>query len=490
MIKEMKTNRYIYTLLSCFFVFTLHAQTTYLDQISIENVSIDRQAGTTSVAFNMNLDELRINRNHLLQITPVVVSADGQQSVELSPVYVIGRTRYRVLNRPFTWDGKTEISENALTTVVRRNRTSQVIRYTDTLPYEEWNRNAHLLLRTEVVGCADCFVGMEKMSLINRLFPDRFVPNFTMALIVPEPEVPKRRSAEHSARINFVVNRHELLPNFGNNAAVLAEVDRVIREFQADENLVITDLTISGFASPEGSEASNLALSQRRAETFARFIKQTYGFTCDQIHVQWFGEDWDGLRRAVAASQLPNRDAIIHIIDTEPNLDARDALLIALDNGQTYNRLLQEFYPPLRRIDYRIAYISRPFTTVEASRIIETNPYLLNLREIWDVAHTFPEGSAERKRIFNIAADTFPDLYVANLNAAVIALQHNNPEAALERLEKVPSGNAAAYNLWGIAFAMRGDADRAKYVFNRAIQAGNTDARHNLEQLQRYIADN
>ena len=486
----MKTNRYIYALFSCLFAFSLHAQTTYLDQISIENILIDRQAERASVTFNLNLDELRINRNHLLQITPIVISANGQQSVELSPVYIVGRTRHQVLNRPFTWTGKTEISENALATVIRRNRTNQTIHYTDTFPFEEWSRNAHLLLRTEIVGCADCFIGMEEMSLINRLFPERFVPNFQIALILPDPEIPKRRSEDHSAMLNFPVGRHELLPNFGNNAAVLAEVDRVIREFKADENLTITDFTISGFASPEGSEASNLALSQRRAETFARFIEQTYGFTRDQIHVQWFGEDWDGLRRAVVASQLPNRDAIIHIIDTEPNFDARDALLIALDNGQTYNRLLREFYPALRRNDYSIAFISRPFATAEASILIETNPCRLNLREMWDVAQTFPEGSPEHKRIFNIAADTFPDLYVANLNAAVMALQHNNPDAALERLERIPSGNATAYNLWGVAFAMRGEAERARYIFNRAIQAGNTDARHNLQQLESMIENN
>ena len=438
----MKTNRYTFVLLLLLCSFTLHAQ-TYLDQLSIENISIERQADVVSVAFDVNLDELRINRNHLLQITPIISSADGQQSVALSPVYVIGRTRYRVLNRPFTWTGKTELSDNALAIVVRRNRTNQLIRYTDILPFENWKRDARLWLRTEIIGCADCFIGMEEMSLNNRIFPDRFVPNFRMTLI--EPEIPQPQSEQHSAMLNFPVGRHELLPDFGNNAAVLAEVDRVIRNLQANENLTIIEFAIAGFASPEGSQASNLLLSQRRAETFARFIEQAYGFTRDQIRVEWFGEDWDGLRRAVAASQLPNRDAIIHIIDTEPNFDARDALLIALDNGQTYSRLLREFYPPLRRNDYRIVFISHVPAIDEAT---------------------------------------------AHLNAAVTELQGNNPEAAIARLERISTGNAAAYNLWGIAFAMQDDVERARIAFNRALQKGCVDAHHNLEQLEKYITDN
>ena len=482
----MKTNRYIFAFLSCFFAFSLHAQ-TYLDQISLENVhvDVDREAGIFSVTLNINLRNLSINRNHLLQITPIVGSADGHYVAELSPVYVVGRTRHRVLSRPFTWEGKTELSDNALLTVVRRNRSNQIIYYTDILPFAEWKRGGQLWLRTEVIGCADCFIGIEEATIIHRLFPERFVPNFTTTLITPDPEVPKRRSEQHSAMLTFPVGRYELLPDFGNNAAVLAEVDKVIRELKSNENLTITDFTISGFASPEGSEASNLLLSQRRAETFARFIQETYNFTRDQMHVKWFGEDWDGLRRAVAASSLPNRDAILHIIDTEPNVDARDALLIALDNRYTYNLLVREFYPSLRRNDYSIAFIARAFTTAEAVNVIETNPYLLNLREMWYVAQTFPEGSAEHKRVFDIAATVFPDECVANINAAAMELLQNNPDAAIARLERVGTGNAAVYNLWGIVFAMRGDTERARYMFNRAVQAGSVDAGGNLEQLEK-----
>ena len=491
----MNINKYISRLLALVFAvlvftFTAGAQQSYLDQISIENISIDRQEGTAFVSLDMNLYELRINRNHLLQITPVIVSTDAQEMVELSPVYVIGRTRYQVLNRPFTWTGKTELSDNALATVIRRNGTRQMIHYSDTFPFEEWKRQAHLLLRIEIVGCADCLVGIEDMGIVNRLFAERFVPHFRMTLTEPDPEIPKRRSEEYSAHLTYQVGRYEILPNFGNNAAELAQVTRIINELRSNPDLTVTYFTVSGFASPEGSQASNMLLSQRRAETFARHIEQRYGFTRDQINVEWFGEDWDGLRRAVEASSLPNRAAILHIIDTEPDFDARDALLIALDNGQTYNLLLREFYPPLRRIDYNIAFIARPFETFEAVEIIETRPHYLNLIEMWGVAKLHPEESAEFKRIFDIAADTFPDEEVANLNAAIIELRHNNPEAAMNRLERIRSSNAAAYNLWGIAFAMQGELEGAREGFNRAIQNGYADAQHNLEQLEQYIRDN
>ena len=484
----MKTNRYICTLLLCFLAFSLYAQ-NYLNQISVENVSIERQADVTAVAFELNLTNLRLHRNHLLQITPVISSADGLQQVELAPVYVIGRTRYIILNRPFTWEGKPQLSENALLSVVRRNRANQVIYYVDTTLFEEWKQQ--LTIRTYVVGCPGCDLDTEELALylFRRPAPEHFEPTFLLALVAPAPTAPRRHVEDHSARINFQVGRHELLPNFGNNAAVLAEVDRVFREFREDDDLIITDLTISGFASPEGSQASNLALSQRRAETFARYIEQTYGFTRDQINVQWFGEDWDGLRHAVANSTLHNRYAIIRIIDTEPNFDARDALIIALDNGHTYNILLRDFYPPLRRIDYSIAFVL-DVDVIDAARLVETNPYLLEHRQIWDVAYASPEDSDEFKRILTIAADTFPDNEKANLNVAVLELRRNNIEAATARLRPFTETSARAQNLMAVAYALRGETQRASTYFNRAIQSGCEEAHHNaivfllLEQVE------
>ena len=95
-----------------------------------------------------------------------------------------------------------------------------------------------------------------------------------------------------------------------------------------------------------------------------------------------------------------------------------------------------------------------------------------------------------RTKPFLVAALVAPDECVANLNATVIELQRNNSEAAMNRLERISEGNTIAYNLWGIAFAMQGELESAREWFTRAIQNGCADARHNLEQLEKYITDN
>ena len=463
------------------------AQVNYMNQITVENQAVSKRAGTTYIDMDFILNNLRLDKNDMLIITPVVVS--GQNEVELESMAVKGSLRNKVLERPFEWKGKTHLSMPAENQVIRRNGTHQSLHYKTTLPFDEWQRQAQLVLKTEVVGCADCSEAQPDKLISQKILPDKFTPNYRMPYVVPEVEPVKQRSERYSAHLNYVVGRHDLLPNFENNAAELAKVDKIIRELKSDKDLTITDFTISGYASPEDTKERNMLLSQRRAETFARYIEKKYGYTRSQFKVEWFGEDWDGLRKAVAASNLANRETIVEIIDNVSDYDARDARIIALDNGQTYNRLLRDFYPSLRRNDYDIAFVSRAFSVDEAKEIIKTKPKLLSLNEMYLVANTYEQDSQQYKETFDIACRTFPDAEVACLNAAVGELRANNPDTAMQYLREFMD-KPAAMNLMGVAYAQKGDYSRAKQLFDKAVQTGNADARHNAEQLKQYMEDN
>lgn len=473
-------------LLGCF---AANAQTAYLEQIASENQAFSKRTGQTSVAFDMDLSRLNIKSNHLLLITPVVVSTQGDERMELPSVAVFGNKRYKMLNRPFEWKGKTAFDVSPYTQLVRQNGTTQRIPYSVTMTYADWQRAAHLQLEAQIIGCADCGVGNEGKTIADRILPDFFIPDYRFDYIVPQVDPVKRRSERYSAHLNYLVGRHDLRPNFENNAAELAKVDRIVRELQTNKDLQITDFTISGYASPEDTYKRNMLLSQRRAETFATYIEKKYGYTRSQFKVEWFGEDWDGLRKAVEASSLPNKEAVLQIIDNDQEPDAKDASFIALDNGQTYNRMLRELYPPLRRNDYNIAFIARAFDVEEAKQMLHKNPKLLSLNEMYLVANTFAENSPEYNEVFRIAAETFPTDNTALLNGAVSDLKSNNPDAAINRLDRIKDLPQAA-NLIGIAYARKGDTARAMDFLNKANQQGSRHAAHNIDQLQRYIDDN
>ena len=107
---------------------------------------------------------------------------------------------------------------------------------------------------------------------------------------------------------------------------------------------------------------------------------------------------------------------------------------------------------------------------------------------MFHVANRFPAVSAEYREVFEVAAKTFPESETANINVAVTELNNNNIDAALERLEKMKD-SPAAWNMLGVAYAQKDMDEQAEEYFNKAIEQGDEDALHNLQQLERYLQD-
>ena len=466
--------------------YTLSAQSEYQNQVKATDTNISKQDGETTLTMNIVLDDLHINTNHLLVITPVISANDGTESTHLRPMVIKGNRRDIMLNRPFEWKGKPKFNSLEQYMPVRKNNTQQTIAYTETFTQREWHNDARLWLETEVMGCAECDLGSGAIPLMGRIFQEVYKPTYSISFVTPEAEEVKQRSETYSANFTYRVGRYELLPTFENNAAELEKVDRVIREVQADKDLTFTNVEINGYASPEGSYSSNMKLSENRAHAFSQYLVKKYGLNDEQFAVKWHGEDWDGLSSAVQASQLDMKGDILNIINTEPNHDARDAKLIALDNRKTYNTLLNEYYPPLRRNDYTVGFIARAFDVEEAKQLVKTRPNLLSLNEMFLVAQTYEKGSDNYKQVFDVAARLYPDDPVSNINAAAVALEGGDIDGAMRRLEKLKDAPEAWNNI-AVALAQKGAYDEALKLFLKAATQGDNVAAQNAKELQKML---
>ena len=464
------------------------AQQNYLDQMRPEGLHITKSHGVGEVVFDLRVDSLSLSSDHLLLFTPMILSHDGSRKVDLPPIVVVGKRRNHILERPYEWKGKPQLPENVYAKLIRRNGAAQKISYKVNFPYAEWQRKSELSLQLTVIGCADCETMAGSRVLSPKIYPDKYVPNFVMPYREPEVEEVKQRQETYSAYFSYKVGRSDLLPQFGNNAEELRRVDRFVKEIQGDSDLTITDCRVSGYASPEGSMAYNEMLSRRRAEAFASYVGRKYK---DIPHsVEWFGEDWKGLRKRVEKSDpaLNRKEAVLAIIDSEKDVDAKDADLQALDGGITYKRLLGEFYPALRRNDFTLSFISRPFEVEEAKRVLETSPMKLSLNEMYLVAHTYPKGSPQYLKVFEVASETFPEDPLANYNVAIGEIQSGQLESALKRLLKLPK-TPEVQSLLGVTYAKMGELLKAEEMFESASQSGLEAARHNAEELHRYMDD-
>lgn len=465
-----------------------NAQNGHLIDVRITNDSIWKHGDKVDVNMKLNLTYMHIGTQQSVRLQPVIVSKKGQENLTLPIIVVDGKIRNRIHNRQKAL-GTKEQPKNIETVVRRSNGKEQTVEYAVAIPYEQWMAQSRLVLREKVTGCADCELGMEESVVRNTLL-HLFVPRYMTSFATPVFEPVKVRSEVHSAYIKFRQDSYAVSPAYKDNRSQLDSVFQSVAAAKRNPDLTVTHIQVTGYASPEGDFKYNMALSKNRAEAFTRYICERSALDTKIWHVDWKGEDWEGLRTEVLKHpKLLKIDEVLQIINNcNGNRDLCEQELKGLVPPEIYQRLLNEMYPPLRRNEYRIEYNVRSFNVVEAKGLLKQRPNLLSLDEMYEVAATYEQGSPEYDEVMEIAARTYPDKAEALNNAALADLRKGDIGAVIKRLESKAS-DAATWNTLGVAYAKSGRYDEAAQALQQAIDAGSVEARSNQEQLARVVAD-
>jgi len=461
-----------------------YAQKTYSGVFKFINMQSSRQDNELHLSFDLDVTSVHMPGQLMLELTPVLRLSDNSQSYYFDPIIILGKTRNKVLQRELMFNNYT-FDKQPQQCICRQNGKRQFLPITLSVPYVEWMRNAELVLIEKTTGCAECDMGNKEYQVADRVLPVLFSPSYALQYVMPDAEPVKQRSETYAAHLNYKVGKYELLRDFENNAQVLNEVDKIVSEIRNDGNLTIQTLTITGYASPEGNYNRNMELSKNRAYSFVNYLVKSHNLSESIMKTDWKGEDWEGLRKNITSSGLSDRDAIIRLIDENQDIARRKERLHALNGGATYRMLLRDYYPPLRRNEYTIAYVARPFDIEEARDVMKTKPHHLSLNEMFLVANTYPKGSVEFKDVFDVAVRLYPEDEVANLNAAAQEIESGAIDRAIRRLQKI--NRPEALNNLGIAYAKNGEYIEAAACFKKAAEAGNSVARSNGEQLDKFL---
>lgn len=427
-----------------------------------------------SIRFGVNvvLDQVALGSRTLLTLTPKLVSEDGTQTYAFPAVSVGGR------NRQIMWKRHNIAGAQP---VYHKNGSAQTISLALAAPNVAWVKKAHLVVDEQVQGCAGCEQGEMRYNLLSRLVKEEYRPKFTTVFVTPKPEPVKTRSDRFIARFNFRVNRSELLPELGNNRVEFARVDSVAKAILLNTDVKVKNVSIDGYASPEGTDAANLKLSQNRALSFADYLRRTYKLSRGVLNGVGHGSDWEGLRNSVMAdANVPNKQAVLDVLAAASNNEVRKTNLRKLDAGQPYAYLLANNYPPLRRTEYQFTYTVRDFNLEEAIQRIYSNPSLLSLNEMYLVANHYAAGSAERRNALETAQRVYPNAPESRFNALAYRMAQGeqvNEEQFLVNYTASPE----KWNNLGVYYGIRKDYARAKECFSRA---GNLPAAQaNLAEL-------
>ena len=446
--------------------------------LSVQNAQMQRNAGVMKVVMNLGLEDFDLDGQRAAIFSPLIVN--GEDTVRLQPVGLYSRTRWyqylRAGEKPL--GGSNEQS-------IRWSERPSEINYSQVVDYQEWMNGSELMLERCDYGC--CHTLLDKdVAGVAGYKEVYFTPVFRY--VKPEADAVKMRELSGRAFIDFPVNRTEIYPDYRNNPAELKKIIATIDSVRNDSDVTVREITIKGYASPEGSYANNTRLAKGRTEALKQYVGNLYRFESDFIATDYEPEDWEGLREYVEGSNLAHRAEILAIIDSDMEPDPKNTK-IQTTYPEEYRFLLQTVYPGLRHSDYTIEYTIRQFSEpAEIEKIFSTQPQKLSLEEMFVLARSCEEGSDKYNEVFETAVRMYPNDLTANLNAANAAMGRGDLDSAEKYLSKA-GGSAEAEYARGMLKALRGDYDGALESVKAAEAAGMTDTgavESNLIEVKSY----
>ncbi|NDV66423.1 DUF3868 domain-containing protein [Bacteroides sp. 224] len=446
---------------------------------------------TLFVSFDIHVDSKAVPTCGTVIFEPEL--ADDTRKVILPYIRLTGKKRAHLDRRWFALCSDEWLSyyQPPHISVTTGKYTDEILSYNIHLPYEDWMEQANLSLKQEITGCrhqSQLYVYTLNNCLnLSPRAPYQVQPLVSMS--TPD-DASKTRVRQGSAFLDFQVGRSVILPDFRRNPVELAKINDAISGIADDADVQLKGITVEGFASPEGTYASNEKLSRERAAALKEYIRNRYFFAEQLFTVRWTGEDWKGLKTLVEQSDLDYKNELLAVISGYEEPDAKERKLKAVGRGIPYSKMLRELFPELRRVEYRVDYMVRNYNLSEAKEVLRRNPDNLSQLEMYRVAESYGKDSREYREIMTeIIPKHFATDAVAINNAAALLIGNEEYQTARRLLEKVSPQSPSVWNNLGVIALQLGELDKAEELLNQAALVGLKEAVHNLEEMKRKRED-
>lgn len=412
---------------------------SYSGDIGIEPVRLEQSGDFLYIDMNFILKDVKVRTAHGVDFIPQLVAPAN--TYNLPKVSVKGKDEYLAYERRLSLMSPKEKRKHVAPYLVKKSnkRTNDTIRYRYVLPYESWMADAKLNVQRDECGCGESTL-MSVQPVIDQVTLERilspYIVNPHFAYVEPKVEVVKSREIQAECFLDFEVNKINIRPEYMNNPRELAKIRVMIDDLKLDPSIKVNRLDIIGYASPEGTLATNKRLSEGRAMALRDYLASRYDFPRNQYHIIFGGENWDGLIDALETLDMDYKNEVLDIIQDIPIEKGRETKLMQLRGGVPYRYLLKNVFPSLRVAICKVNYDIKNFNVDEAKEVIKRRPQNLSLNEMFLVANTYPKGSQEFIDVFETAVRMYPDSEIANMNAATAALSRNDLISAERYLKR------------------------------------------------------
>ncbi len=267
------------------------------------------------------------------------------------------------------------------------------------------------------------------------------------------------------ADIMYAINSSNVSKKAANSDELKAFKQNVV-ETQANDR-ASQKLYVHGYASPDGPEKFNDKLSSARSKSGHKAAEKLLKDTGMELDVASYGEDWEGFKELVAASDIEDKDIILQVLGRYDSSSQRESEIKNM--SAVFTELKKEILPKLRRAQLVNSTDIKGKTNDEMAALINSG------------------------RLDELTNEEL--LYMAE---SVIV--DNKAKATVLEYTAKKFNYARAYNNLGVVYAAMGDMSQALAAYEKAQQLGlNTNeinsnlalanlANGNITKAQQYAA--
>ena len=414
--------------------------------LEVVNGTIDAQVAVT-------YPKDYFNPNVVVEVTPVIVYEGGEAAM-----------------KPFKYQGE-KVKNNYKVVSKDGQKVTEKVHF----DYVEGMEKSYLELRGKVIA------GKKSVNLPVKKVADG--ANTTYMLVKQQGTVAFKKdnyqevlSSTTEGQIKYLVNSSEVRGSELKGKSVkdfLAALDAV----KANDRATVKSTEIVAYASPEGAENKNNALSgDRSASASKAWSKVTKGHETVDPTVRSVGEDWEGFQQLVSQSNLEDKDLILRVLSMYSDPAVRENEIRNL--SQVYTALKGEVLPELRRARLIANVEYKNYTREELLDLVENNINILDEEALLRVA-SLVKDPAQKESIYKKAIDRFSSDR-AQYNLAALYLMEGKNDKAEAGLAEVKSGDGDIVNAMGVLALRKQDYKKAEECFRKA---GTDEAKANLGTL-------
>lgn len=155
--------------------------------------------------------------------------------------------------------------------------------------------------------------------------------------------------------VDFRMNSIEIDPLYNDNSQVIKELKEYISTLSQDTTIIISDLSLSAFASPEGTETINTRMVRGRLNAIENLVLNNIDIPDSIITRNEQHLSWRDLELMIQESNLYRKGDVLTIIDEILDLESKNTpynrsvlKLKALENGNIWEEIDHRFFNKMR----------------------------------------------------------------------------------------------------------------------------------------------